>query len=448
MSPIKRRRFIQGALGAAAGLGAGAMIGPKSWAGANDTLRIACIGLNGRGRDHVAAFSEAPGVEVAALCDVDESVLARAARLLQSGAGKTAKTVTDLRRVLDDKTIDAVSIATPHHWHALAAIWACQAGKDVYVETPGCHNIFEGGQVARAARKYGRLVHVGAQSRTSPSVIEGIERLARGAIGTVYMAKAICCVRRPSIGALAPGRSGTIPAGVDYNLWLGPAEKRPLGRENLHHDWHWFWDFGHGELGYAGIHSLDLARWGLGVGWPDKIHATGGRFVSRDAKQTPDTLTATFEFSEPRKMIVAEVHPSVGNCPDHFSSSAPQGGAAPEASSGVIFYGSEGTMVFPGNRSYRIDGPASEKPHSRAAAPHNPFLNFARAVKSRKLDGPGLSIDEGRVSAGLCILANVSYRLGRGLEFDGRTERVSKDKAAEKLLRRRYRKPFVVPERV
>src|SRR5690242_20474740 len=257
--------------------------------GANDRVRIAIVGLHGRGKDHIDAFSRVRNVEIAALCDVDENVL-NERRRQTAGAPRT---VGDMRRVLDDASIDAVSIATPNHWHALMAIWACQAGKDVYVEKPCSHNLWEGRQLVRAAGKYGRVVQHGTQLRSEPSVMEAVARMREGLLGDVYLSRGLCYKWRDTIG-----RTGAeaVPAGVDYNLWTGPAPLKPFTKNHFHYNWHWFWDYGNGDVGNQGVHQMDIARWGLGLRFPNRISAIGGHFMFDDDQQTPNTLNCAFEY--------------------------------------------------------------------------------------------------------------------------------------------------------
>src|SRR6202162_5241551 len=241
---------------------------PERVFGANDRVRVAVCGLRNRGEDHLDGFSRVPHVEIAALCDVDETVLDK-----RRGEVKgNPRTFVDVRRLLEDPTIDAISIATPNHWHTLMAIWACQAGKDVYVEKPCSHNTFEGRQLVRAVKKYNRICQHGSQSRSNPGMIEAIHHLSDGTIGDVYMARALCYKWRPSIGHATPE---AVPAGVNYDLWTGPAPLKPFTRNRFHYNWHWIWDTGNGEVGNQAIHEIDIARWGLGVRFPVSVSAMG-----------------------------------------------------------------------------------------------------------------------------------------------------------------------------
>src|SRR5215470_2463702 len=266
-----RRDFLKTAATAGA---AGVLTGltfvtrPERVFGANDRVRVAVCGLRGRGKDHLDGFSRLSNVEIAALCDVDESVLDKR----RGDVKGSPRTFADVRRLLEDQTIDAISIATPNHWHALIAIWACQAGKDVYVEKPCSHNLWEGKQLVRAAEQYGRIVQHGTQSRSARGMIEAVGHLHGGTFGDIYVARGLCFKRRDTIGR-APVEA--VPRGVDYDLWTGPAPVRPFTRNRFHYNWHWSWDTGNGDLGNQGIHQVDAARWGLGVGFPTRVSAMG-----------------------------------------------------------------------------------------------------------------------------------------------------------------------------
>src|SRR6267142_6255946 len=282
-----RRDFLKTAAKTTASAGAFSgltfLARPQRVFGASDRVRVAVCGLRGRGKDHLDAFSRVPNVEIAALCDVDETVLEKR----RGEVSGNPRTVVDVRRLLDDPTIDAISIATPNHWHALMAIWACQAGKDVYMEKPCSHNWFEGRQLVRAVKKYSRICQHGSQSRSNPGMLEAIQQLRDGTIGDVYMARALCYKWRPSIGHAAVE---AVPPGVNYDLWTGPAPLKPFTRNRFHYNWHWIWDTGNGEIGNQAIHEIDIARWGLGVGFSTSVSAMGGHFMFEDDQETPNTL--------------------------------------------------------------------------------------------------------------------------------------------------------------
>lgn len=443
---------------------------------ANDRVRVAICGLRGRGNDHLHGFARVPGTEIAALCDVDENVLNQ--RL--GDAGKLGlpkpKSYGDIRKLLEDKDIDAISIATPNHWHSLMAIWACQAGKDVYVEKPCSHNIFEGRQLVRAVKKYNRICQHGSQSRSNPGMIEAINHLHDGTIGDVYMARALCYKWRPSIGHAA---AEPVPAGVNYDLWTGPAPMKPFTRNRFHYNWHWIWDTGNGEIGNQAIHEIDIARWGLGVGFPVSVSAMGGHFMFDDDQETPNTLNATFYFDDAngkRKMMEVEVRPWITNHEAEIGtgvfggSSIPPAGlnaetnaakktaASPQSALGPrdaktntvgnLFYGSNGYLAIDGYDAYKswIGDQVEPGPHGKASGDH--YANFVECVRSRRAQDIHCPIEEAHISTTLVHLANASYRLGRTLKFDPATEQVIGDDDANRLLRATYRAPYVVPEEI
>src|SRR5438094_4709085 len=281
--------------------------------GASDRVRVAICGVRGRGNDHIRGFSRVPNTDIAALCDVDETVLNQRLGDVEKRGLPKPKSYVDVRKLLEDKSIDAISIATPNHWHSLIAIWACQAGKDVYVEKPCSHNLWEGRQLVRAAEKYNRIVQHGTQIRSSAAIQEAIKGLHEGAVGEVYLARGLCFKWRDTIGH-APAEA--VPAGVDYDLWTGPAPLKPFTRNRFHYNWHWSWDTGNGDLGNQGVHQVDVARWGLGLKFPNRISAVGGHFMFDDDQQTPNTLNCAFEFDLPdgkRKMMEFEIRHWITN---------------------------------------------------------------------------------------------------------------------------------------
>ena len=275
---MDRRHFLMGALAAA-----GAELRPSALARPNDTVRVACVGVHGQGRTHIRRYSEMRDVEIAAICDVDESVLNARVTELEKAGKKRPAAFTDLRKLLEDKSIDAISIATPNHQHTLQTVWACQAGKDVYVEKPCSHDMFEAKQIVAAAQKYNRLVQHGTNCRSSIAR-EAIQHMRDGLIGEVYMARGLCFKWRDTIGR-KPVEA--VPAGVHYDLWLGPAPEHAFTENRFHYNWHWFWDYGNGDLGNQGIHQVDVARWGLGVKYPTKVSATGGISCSMTTRRRP-----------------------------------------------------------------------------------------------------------------------------------------------------------------
>jgi predicted dehydrogenase len=374
-----------------------------------------------------------PDAEVTCLCDVDLKVANQRAAEFEKRYGKKPKVVQDLRRVFEDKEIDAVTIATPNHWHSLAAIWACQAGKDVYVEKPGSHNIYEGRKMVEAAHKYNRIVQHGVQLRSSEAVREAVDHLKKGTIGNVYMARGLVFRWRPSIG-----KKGVepVPEGLDYNMWTGPAQMEPFSRRIVHYNWHWTWNYGNGDVGNQGIHETDLCMWGLGVDkFPSKITAMGGKFLFDDDKITPEVLTTLYHYPEQKKMIQFEVRPWCTNAEDG-------------AMVGNIFYGSEGYLVVNGYDTYQIYlGQKKEKgPGRRAGGDH--FANWIKAIRSRKTADQNGPVESAHLASGLAHLGNIAYRLGRVLTFDGAKEKFVNDREADTHLTRNYRKGFEVPAKV
>src|SRR5277367_3038457 len=327
---IERRDFLK-TTGKAITVGAATLALGGKILGANERVRVAICGVRGRGNDHIHGFSKVPGTEIAALCDVDENVSSqRAGEIVQMGLPKP-KTYFDVRKILEDKEIDAISIAAPNHWHSLMAIWGCQAGKDVYVEKPCSHNWFEGRQLVRAVKKYNRICQHGSQSRSNPGMIEAIQHVHDGTIGDVYMARALCYKWRPSIGR---AKEEPVPAGVHYDLWTGPAPLKPFTKNRFHYNWHWIWDTGNGDIGNQAIHEIDIARAGLGVGFPVQVSAIGGHFMFDDDQETPNTLNTTVYFNDAngkRKLMEIEVRHWITNHEAEIGTGAYGASAVPPA---------------------------------------------------------------------------------------------------------------------
>ena len=419
-----RRNFVIGA-GAAVALAAGK-------ASANDRVRVAVLGVNGRGRDHIKGFQSQPDAEVVALCDPDRNVLDKRAENFQETYGRRPMLEQDLRRIFERKDIDAVSIATPNHWHSLAAIWACQAGKDVYVEKPASHNVWEGRKMVEAAHKYKRIVQHGVQLRSSKALQEAVGLLRGGVIGNVYMARGLVYRWRPSIGNKP---DGTPPAHLNYDVWQGPAQPRAFSERIVHYNWHWHWDYGNGDVGNQGIHETDMCMWGLGVGLPKKITAMGGKFTFDDDKETPEILTSLYHYPEEKKLIQFEVR--------HWCTNQEQG-----VEVGNIFYGTEGYMLVKGYDTFEVYLGQKREPGPKRKAGGDHFANFIKAVRSRKTEDQNGPVETAHLASALAHLGNISYRLGRQLEFDAKSERFTGDTQADAMLTRRYRAPFVVPEKV
>ena len=408
----------------------------------SDTLRVATIGLRGRGKDHIKEITGQPNVELVALCDVDKNVLEERAKTLEEQTKKKPQIYTDFRKVLEDKSIDAISIATPNHWHTLMTIQACQAGKDVYVEKPCSHNIFEAKQIVAAARKYNRMVQQGSQSRSSVALQDGVQKMREGLLGDIYLSRGLCYKWRDTIGKTPISDP---PSYVDYDLWTGPAPKKPFTKNRFHYNWHWFWDFGNGDLGNQGIHEVDIARWGLGVKFPTKATAIGGKFMFDDDQETPNTLNCAFEFNEngKKQMMEFEVR--------HWMSNHEGGigeGGRDANTIGNLFYGSKGYMAIAGYNKYTFYMGKSGEPGPTMSKGGSHFANFFSAVRDRKRETLSAEIEEGAASTVLVHLANISYRVGRTIHFDPKTMTIQGDAEASKLMTREYRKPFVVPEKV
>jgi predicted dehydrogenase len=416
---LGRREF----LGAAAGL----MVLPSAGrAAASERVRVAVIGLRSRGLDHLKLFSADPGADVVAICDVDDKIIARAIERMPSPGEKSLRTEKDFRRLLDDKSIDAVTIATPDHWHGLMTVMACQAGKDVYVEKPASYNVVEGRRMVEAARKYRRVVQVGTQRRSSPWVAEAIGRVRDGAIGRVGMARGWIHQVRPDIGH---GRPGPVPPGVDYAMWQGPAPDRPFYPNRFHYNWHWFWNWGTGELGNNGIHAVDMARWGLGVDAPVAVASIGGKFVFDDDQEVPDTQITSWKF--PFACLVWE---------HRMWSKHPEEGSG----FGVAFYGDKGTLII-GEKGWYIEGGDGSRGQPGPDGQQLHVRNFVDCVRNR--NKPNADIEIGHLSTRLCHLGNIAFRTGKTLTFDAARESFH-DNDANTLLSREYSSRFAMPAQV
>lgn len=423
---INRREFLNSSAKNAAGMAAGVVgLGAVAKASTRERVRLGVIGVRSQGKalaTSMAAFSDA---EVTAICDVDQSLLPVVSQAVEDVQGFAPRQHSDFRQVLDDPTIDAVVVATPDHWHALMTIMACQAGKDVYVEKPVSHNIAEGCAMVAAARHHGRVVQSGLQQRSGAHFRTAVELVRSGGLGQVRLAKAWTVHRRKPIGTR---RDASPPATVDYEMWLGPAPARTFNPNRFHQNWHWFWDYGTGELGNWGVHMLDVARWGLGVDLPTQISASGGRYHFDDDQETPDTLVVNYGF--PAATITWEHR--------HWSSHGVEGRSAAAA-----FYGEDGTLVIDRggwkvyDRKETLTADSSElaRAHQR---------NFLDCIKTRQQ--PAADIEIGHLSSTLCHLGNIAYRLGRGVSFDPGKLDFGDDSEANALLGREYRQPWKLPE--
>ena len=403
--------------------GATAVAASSAKATASERVRIATIGVRNQGKTLTSHLASLPDVAIVALCDVDESL--RPAAMSVVGEGRPApRWESDFRRILDDRSIDAVVIATPDHWHAAMTILACQAGKDVYVEKPVSHNVREGLQMIAAARRSGRVVQSGLQQRSGTHFQSAVDFVRSGKLGAVHLAKAWTVHRRKPIGRK---RDSTPPDGVDYDLWLGPAPCAPFNANRFHYNWHWFWDYGTGELGNWGTHMLDVARWGLGVGLPTRVSAHRWRFHFDDDQETPDTLVVQYAY--PRATIVWEHR--------LWSTHGVEGRSAAAA-----FYGELGTLVVD-RGGWKVYDFAETIASDSSEQPIAHLRNFVDCVKNRSR--PAADIETGHVSSALCHLGNIAYRVGREVTFVPETAAFAGDREANLLLSRSYRSGWELP---
>lgn len=407
--------------------------------GANDRIRVAVLGVNGRGQSHIdeiMKIAQEYNVELVALCDPDMGVLQKRAAQFQKKYGKSLRLEQDFRKLYDDKEIDAVTLATPNHWHALQTIWACQAGKDVYVEKPATHNIYEGTKMIEAAYKYNRIVQHGVQLRSSVAIREAIEHLKNGLIGRVYMARGLVYRWRPDIGNKGVSKK---PENLDYDLWCGPAPMVPFTENLVHYNWHWHWNYGNGDVGNQGIHETDLCLWGLGLDHlPERITSMGGKFLWDDCKEVPEIQTSIYHYPKEKKIIQFEVRNWCTNLEDG-------------AGVGNIFYGDKGYMVIKGYDTYETYlGEKREKGPSRSEGGEltRHFQNWIDAIRARDMSIQTAPVQTGHLSSALAHLGNIAYRLGKQLQFDSVAERFIGDgeNEANAMLSRDYRAPYVLPE--
>ena len=452
MEPINRRRFIKKSMIASASVAAGAPAYIKGYARIkpNDVINVAVAGIRSRGgyyyggTGHTANFTKIRDSRVVAICDVDENLYPQAIADIEKLGGEKPKTVVDFRDLLDNKDIDAVSIASPDHWHALQMIWACQAGKDVYIEKPISYSIDEGRKMVIAARKYNRVVQTGTQSRSSRLVKKAIQLIHDGIIGDVYMGRGVVYGHRPSIGRVA---DSPVPPGVHWDLHRGPAPMIPFNQNHFHYNWHWYWDTATSEFGNNGIHVMDEVRWGMKKNEsPVKISCSGGFYVWDSDQEIPNLQVGTYEFSDGTIMEL-EVRSLFTNLEEGNTT-------------GCFFYGSKGWMHLTGE-GYEVylgtenePGPSMKKkdmePDDIEKADIEPhFQNFVDCVKSRKWQDLNAEILEGHMSTSMMLLGNIAYLTGRKLIYDGKEEKFVKDKKADSYLtRQEYRDPYVLPKEI
>lgn len=475
---MNRRSFIYGAAA-----GVTTALSARSWsqvARANSDVRVAVVGFGGRGKDHISGFRKLKGVRLAALCDADQQVLGNE---MNKEGNATLTPYTDMRRLLDNKDIDVISIATPNHWHALGAIWSVQAGKDVYVEKPVSHNVWEGRKIVEAARKYGKIVQTGTQVRSNPAIHEAIQYIKEGNLGKVQVIRGLCYKRRPSIGKVDGPQP--IPSNIDYDLWCGPAPIEPLMRKKLHYDWHWVWNTGNGDLGNQGIHQMDVARWVHGSNeLSPAVFSIGGRLGYEDDGQTPNTQFIYHAY--PKVPIIFEVRGLPRSTEDDKNMDRFHG-----ASVGNVIHCEGGAVSFTAYDKVSIldkEGAVVKKFEGGG----NHYENFLKAVHSRKHTDLNADILEGHLSSALCHTGNISYRLGskqapgeiqdeikrnddaqealdrmlahlsangvnlketpltlgQFLRMDPKRETFLRNRAANEMLTRPYRAPYIVPENV
>ena len=490
---ISRRNFIKtGSLGFAAGT---AMLSTsaKSYAnilGSNETINVAVIGIRGRGGSHIENFAKMKNVRVKTIVDIDENLFARRIKQVEDIAGYTPQTEWDMRKVFDDKDIDAVAIATPNHWHALSTIRAAQAEKHVYVEKPSSHNVFEGRKMIEASRKYNTLVQVGFQNRSIINTNRAIKYIHEGNLGDIYMARGLCFKPRADIGLYPDGAmkegekfrmnlenddyetpyTKSYLKNVHYDMWLGPAAERPFNRNRFHYNWHWHWDYGNGDTGNQGPHQFDVARWGLNKDeLPVRVNSIGGYFAYKSAQETPNTQTSLFEYADgkilefgtrglltnPEGVLLPDINISGNGTISAKSNAKP-------IKIGTIFLGTEGWMQIDAGGNWQTffgrnndPGPTSGEQDDSydptdlmGSGGGDHFGNFIAAVRSGNRSDLTCDIETGHLSSTLPIIANVAYRLGRELKLDGKEETFIADVEANKMLTRENRKGFAIPDSV
>jgi len=423
-----RRNFIRTSALAGIGLGmASRYTTAADWSrvsGANETINIGVVGCRNHGSwAHLEdSYLKFPNVRVIALCDPDDESLGRCTKIMSEKGARPAKTYKDIRKMLENKEIDAISVATPNHWHSLATVWACQAGKDVCVEKPVSHNIWEGRKMVEAARKYGRIVQADHDMRSNQKVTEAVKYIQSGALGKIELCYSWVYKRRESMGKVG-GSGGIIPSSIDYDLYCGPAPIGPLPRVNLHYDWHWQWDFGNGEIGNNGPHHLDLCRWVLGQDdLPSRVITFGGRFGYQDDGETPNTSITLYDYKKAPILFEVRGLPKNPGDPtmDSFSTTTKKGlkllnewdSKSPNNSNIIVC---EHGFVDMGKQiAYDNDGKVIKEFEGERV---NSVLNFLKAVRSRKEEDIKAPIIEGHLSAALCHMGNISYRVGKEASF-------------------------------
>ena len=458
MRQITRRRFLDRSAKKVLGLSAVASVmtvGERArGASPNEKIILGAIGVGGRGSTLVRGFASRPDFEFAYICDLDPRRGGDLVRELKEKQGKAPEHVSNLHRVLDDKQVDAVVIATPDHWHALASVLACQAGKHVYVEKPPSHNVWEGRKTVEAARRYKRVVQVGTQNRSAPYIHKAIEFLRSGSLGKIHLCKVFNV--KPGGPYRAPPDSPQ-PPGVDYDMWLGPAPKRPFNEGHFHGRWHAYWTYSGGDMANDGIHQLDIARWLLGKDFPKAVHCSGGKLAYPESDaEVADTQVATFEFDD---VLMTFELTQWAPYMDKIAGDIRDNDLFPywpQCATRIEIYGTKGLMyvgrhgggwqVFTSAQKQSRPGELVAQAFGRFPDPEHK-QNFIESIRNDKL--PSADIEEGHRSAVLVHLANIATRLGgRRLVFNSKTETFVGDKEANALLKRDYRAPFVIPEQV
>jgi len=458
----KRRDFIKKSVLGTAGIAIGGLgFNTRSYEsiiGANDRINVAVIGLRGRGSSHVEEWGflkDTHNVRIVTLCDADEQFFAERSKTVLDNTGIKPDTEWDMHKVIDNRDIHVVSFATPNHWHALGTIWACQAGKHVYVEKPACHNIFEGRKMIEAARKYNVRVQVGFQGRSYKNIMGAIKFLHDGGIGEVYMARGLCYKPRDSFGI---AKDSEPPTTLHYDRWLGPAPYRKYNEKRGHYNWHWFWDTGNGDSGNQGVHEFDIARWGLNKNeHPVSVNSDGGIYgISPEecSQETPNTQSSVFKYKD-GKMLEFETRGRYFNREGNFGIGI-----------GNIFYGTDGYLELQAwersggewqafRKREKDPFAGSQVGEGKQVSPTllgpestDHFANFITAVRAGKDDILNSGIQQGFYSSSLPHLGNISYRLGRKLRFNGESEKFINDPEADAMLIRKYRDPYVVPDKV
>jgi predicted dehydrogenase len=422
-----RRSFLGASLSGLTLVGAAA---PRR-VSANERVSLAFIGVRGRGRSLAAGFASLPDVDIPYLCDVDLNVFERAARAVEEKKARRPQFAADLRRVLDDRAVDAVVIATPDHWHAPATLLACAAGKDVYVEKPASHNLREGRMMVEAARRHRRIVQVGTQTRSRPSALRAIDYIRSGKIGRVLAAKAWNIQLRENIGRKP---DGAVPAGVDYDTWLGPAPRLPFNENRFHYRWHWHWSFGTGDIGNDGVHQIDIARWALGVEHPQAVSGSARKLFFDDDQQTPDTMNITFDYRD--KVMTFEMR--IWN---PYRLEGIDNGVAVYGTEGYVHIGRWEPEATWGFRHFDKDGKPVHRDEDKEPDTH--ARNFIQCIRGRV--APAADIEIGHISTLHAHLGNIVARTGRNLRFDGKSESIIGDPEANGLLGREYREHWSTP---